>query len=140
MSLINVNIPGTPVVERNGRIIYRVNEWGATATIPATATPQELAAIGLYERVMVEDPFDPATQKLGSRTGPVLDSVAGTATFTRAVVNLTQDELDSIAEAEANNQERDQLKAIYETFKNAQATNAQAQKAIAWLIKNMAGV
>jgi hypothetical protein len=64
MNLINTNFPRTRVTERNGRYIYAVTENGATAQIATTATPEQLAEVGLYERVDTPPTYDPDTQRI----------------------------------------------------------------------------
>lgn len=140
MTLINTNFPGSRIREWNGRYIYKAHESGATATIPQTATPAELAEVGLYTRVADIATYDPTTEKLSDWSEPVLDAVAGTATYSRVAIPLTQEELDSKAAAEADSAEAQLLRTAYQTFKSGTATNAQAQRAIAWLIKQTAGL
>lgn len=86
MNLINTTFPQTRITERNGRYIYVSDATGATAQIPTTATPAELAAVGLYERTDTPPEYDPATQRLVA-TG---QWVAGARQY--EVISLTLEE------------------------------------------------
>lgn len=96
--------------------------------------------IVMLERITAPDPaYDPAIEKLSGLAHSGVDIADETSTYAKTVIALTQAELDSRAEAEANTAEREQLKTWYQTFKDGNATSAQAQRAIAWLIKNKVG-
>ena len=97
--------------------------------------------IVMLERVTAPDPaYDPAIEKLSGLAHAGVDVADETSTYARTVVTLTQAELDAKAEEAAETAERDQLRTWYQTFKDGNATNLQAQKAIAWLIKQNAGL
>ena len=83
------------------------------------------ANIVLLRRINTLPTFDPATQKLGNPTTPVVDLVEQTITRSRAVVALTAEELQAIADAEADAAELAQLKAVYLDLKNGVGTSTQ---------------
>ena len=112
-------------------------KWPREDGMPLEGKPDTVV---LLQRVKAVETYDPLTHRLGAVTGPVVDLVAETSTYTRPAIPITQEELDAIVTQEEDNAEREVLKNWYQTFKDGNATNLQAQKAIAWLIKQTAGV
>jgi len=78
--------------------------------------------------------FDPATQKLVRNF--VDDDSAFTRTFSFSVAQLTNGELAAATQAVQGETQRQQIKTLIDAFKNGTATNAQVQKAIAYLLKD----
>ena len=89
----------------NGQIVKgpmaRSNVHHRTIIIGVNATDAELAALGFYAEVRVnENPtYDPTTQKV-VRSAPVVDTNAGTVTLTWSVVAMTAQEQTDYARAQ----------------------------------------
>ena len=81
--------------------------------------------------ITAQPAFDPATQKV-EHTGWIINGAEVNPEWT--VVALTVSELDEKGDSD----ESDLLLAAYQTFKDNNATQAQVQRAIAWLIKQEA--
>ena len=80
--------------------------------------------------------YDAATHKTGDWDYTInADSVDAV----RSVVALSQAELDANADNALNEQEREQAKALYQALKAGTATNNQAQRVLAYLLKNTVG-
>ena len=77
--------------------------------------------------------FDPLTHKLLG-----WDYVINPASVdaTRAIVALTQAEIDAATEAATNTSEREQAKTFYAALMAGTATNSQVQKVVARLLKD----
>lgn len=89
-------------------------------------------------RIVVYDPdpvFNPATQFLEEAT-PIIEPTQ--VRRYRVVSNLSQEEIDEIADTAAEDALFDTMKTYYSVFNNGAANNTQVQKAIAWLIKQEA--
>lgn len=63
-NLLNSNFPSSLMHERNGKLIYVVSDKGQTAQIDLPATVQNLAEVGLYERIDEPPTYDPSTQRI----------------------------------------------------------------------------
>ena len=86
--------------------------------------------------------YDSATERI-QRVDPVYDVVEETATYSWEIVSLTQDELDAIADREADDAQLVIIKAAYQDLKNGVGTATERleriEKGLAYILKQFYG-